>query len=195
MFKWGRISASAWEMECVISNYTDNVLAKIPHKQNCWADKNLANSRTFLHLVTIQKILPENSFVQDTPKDVEMDIISTLEAHNLVAQALICLSNLAQNNDASIMCYFPVVMYGCESWTIKKAEGRRINAFKLWCWRRFLRVLWTARRSNWSILKEISAWNLNDARNLGYTSGVKRYSEKHRSERPKDRGIFFLQAA
>ena len=79
--------------ECVISNYTDNVLAKIPHKQNCWADKNLANSRTFLHLVTIQKILPENSFVQDTPKDVEMDIISTLEAHNLVAQALICLSH------------------------------------------------------------------------------------------------------
>ena len=51
---------------------------------------------------------------------------------------------------------FSVVMYGCESWTIKKAEGRRINAFKLWCWRRFLRVLWTARRSNWSILKEIS---------------------------------------
>jgi len=51
---------------------------------------------------------------------------------------------------------FPVVMYGCESWTIKKAEGRRINAFELWCWRRLLRVPWTARRSNQSILKEIS---------------------------------------
>ena len=51
---------------------------------------------------------------------------------------------------------FPVVMYGCESWTIKKAEGQRIDAFKLWCWRRLLRVLWTARRSNQSILKEIS---------------------------------------
>ena len=51
---------------------------------------------------------------------------------------------------------FPVVMYGCESWTIKKAEGRRIDAFELWCWRRLLRVLWTARRSNQSILKEIS---------------------------------------
>ena len=51
---------------------------------------------------------------------------------------------------------FPVVMYGCESWTIKKAEHRRINAFELWCWRRLLRVLWTARRSNQSILKEIS---------------------------------------
>ena len=51
---------------------------------------------------------------------------------------------------------FPVVMYGCESWTIKKAEHQRINAFELWCWRRLLRVPWTARRSNQSILKEIS---------------------------------------
>ena len=51
---------------------------------------------------------------------------------------------------------FPVVMYGCESWTVKKAECRKIDAFELWCWRRLLRVPWTARRSNWSILKEIS---------------------------------------
>ena len=50
---------------------------------------------------------------------------------------------------------FPVVMHGCESWTVKKAEGRRIDAFELWCWRRLLRVPWTARRSNQSILKEI----------------------------------------
>ena len=51
---------------------------------------------------------------------------------------------------------FPVVMHGCESWTVKKAEHRRIDAFELWCWRRFLRVPWTAGRSNQSILKEIS---------------------------------------
>ena len=51
---------------------------------------------------------------------------------------------------------FPVVMYGCESWTVKKAEHRRIDAFELWCWRRLLRVPWTARKSNQSILKEIS---------------------------------------
>ena len=51
---------------------------------------------------------------------------------------------------------FPVVMYGCESWTVKKAESQRINAFELWCWRRLLRVPWTARRSYQSILKEIS---------------------------------------
>ena len=51
---------------------------------------------------------------------------------------------------------FPVVMYGCESWIVKKTEGRRIDAFELWCWRRLLRVPWTARRSNQSILKKIS---------------------------------------
>ena len=51
---------------------------------------------------------------------------------------------------------FPVVMYGCESWTVKKAECQRIDAFELWCWRRLLRVRWTARRSNQSILKEVS---------------------------------------
>ena len=53
---------------------------------------------------------------------------------------------------------FPVVMYGCESWTIKKAEHKRIDAFELWCWRRLLRVPWTARRSNQSILKELIPW-------------------------------------
>ena len=53
---------------------------------------------------------------------------------------------------------FPIVMYGCESWTITKAEHRRIDAFELWCWRRLLRVPWTARRSNQSILKETQSW-------------------------------------
>ena len=55
-----------------------------------------------------------------------------------------------------IVMVFPVVMYGCESWTIKKAEQQTIDAFELWCWRRLLRVPWTARRLNQSILKEIS---------------------------------------
>ena len=53
---------------------------------------------------------------------------------------------------------FPVVMYGCESWTVKKAEHRRTDAFELWCWRRLLRVPWPAKRSNQSILKEIQSW-------------------------------------
>ena len=62
----------------------------------------------------------------------------------------------ANKGPSSQGCCFPVVMYGCESWTIKKAERRRIDAFELWCWRRLLRIPWTARRSNKSILKEIS---------------------------------------
>ena len=63
---------------------------------------------------------------------------------------------LATNVHLVKVMIFPLVMYGCESWTIKKAEHRRIDAFELWCWRRLLRVPWTARRSNQSILKEIS---------------------------------------
>ena len=58
--------------------------------------------------------------------------------------------------DSTQVTIFPVVMYGCKSWTVKKAEHRRIDTFELWCWRRLLRVPWTARRSNQSILKEIS---------------------------------------
>ena len=62
------------------------------------------------------------------------------------------LDSLLKSRDIT----FPVVMYGCESWTVKKAERQRIDAFELWCWRRIFRVPWTARRSNQSILKEIS---------------------------------------
>ena len=79
------------------------------------------------------------------------------------------LDSLFKNGDVTLptkvhlvkAMIFPVVMCGCECWTIKKAEGRRIDAFELWCWRRLLRVPWTARRSNQSILKEIDS---------GYTS-------------------------
>ena len=77
---------------------------------------------------------------------------------------MINLDSMVKNRDITLptkICLvkamvFPVVMYGCESWTIKKAESRRIDALEMWCWRRLLRVPWTARRSNQSILKEIS---------------------------------------
>ena len=72
---------------------------------------------------------------------------SILESRNITLPSKVCLVKAT---------VFPVVMYGCESWTIKKAEHRRIDAFELWCWRRLLRVPWTARTSNQSILKEIS---------------------------------------
>ena len=79
-------------------------------------------------------------------------------------KAMINLDSMLKSRDITLptkvhllkAMIFPVVMYGCESWTIKKAECRRIDAFELWCWRRLLRVPWTARRSNQSILKEIS---------------------------------------
>ena len=79
-------------------------------------------------------------------------------------KAMTNLDNILKSRDITLSTkinlfkamVFPVVMYGCESWTIKKAEHRRIDAFELWCWRRLLRVPWTARRTNQSILKEIS---------------------------------------
>ena len=66
------------------------------------------------------------------------------------------LDSILKSRDIVKAMVFPVVMYGCESWTVKKAEHQRIDAVELWCWRRFLRAPWTARRSNQSILKEIS---------------------------------------
>ena len=80
-------------------------------------------------------------------------------------KAMINLDSILKSRDITLLTkvhpikviVFPGVMYGCESWTIKKAECQRMDAFELWCWRRLLRVPWTARRSNQSILKEISA--------------------------------------
>ena len=82
----------------------------------------------------------------------------------LIRKVMTNLDNLLKSRDISLptkvhlvkAMVFPVVMYGCESWTIKKAECPRIDAFELWCWRRFLRIPWTGKRSNQSILKEIS---------------------------------------
>ena len=80
-------------------------------------------------------------------RKVMTNLDSILKSRNITLSTKVCLVNAM---------VFPVVMYGCESWTVKKAEGQRIDAFELWCWRRLLRVAWTARRSNQSVLKEIS---------------------------------------
>ena len=80
-------------------------------------------------------------------RKVMTNLVSILKSRDITLPTKVCLVKAM---------FFPVVMYGCESWTIKKAECRRIDAFDLWCWRRLLRVPWTARRSNQSILKEIS---------------------------------------
>ena len=93
------------------------------------------------------------------------DCIHEIKRHLLLGRKVVTnLDSILKSPDITLptkVCLvkamvFPVVMYGCESWTMKKAERQRIDAFELWCWRRLLRVLWTARRSNQSILKEIS---------------------------------------
>ena len=93
------------------------------------------------------------------------DCIHEIKRHLLLGKKVMTnLDSIFKSRDISLSTkvhlvkamVFPVVMYGCESWTIRKAECRRIDAFELWCWRRLLRVPWTARRSNQSILKEIS---------------------------------------
>ena len=80
-------------------------------------------------------------------RKVMTNLDSILQSRDITLPTKVCLVKAM---------VFPVVMYGCESWTVKKVEHRRIDAFELWCWRRLLRVPWTARRSNQSILKEIS---------------------------------------
>ena len=93
------------------------------------------------------------------------DCSHEIKRHLLLGRKVMTnLDNILKSRDITLptkVCLvkptvFPVVMYGCESWTVKKAEGRRIDAFELWCWRSFLRVPWTARGSNQSILKETS---------------------------------------
>ena len=93
------------------------------------------------------------------------DCSHEIKRHLLLGRkAMVNLDSILKSRDITLLTkvhlvkaiVFPIVMYGCESWTVKKAERCRINAFELWCWRRLLRVPWTARRSNQSILKEIS---------------------------------------
>ena len=93
------------------------------------------------------------------------DCSHEIKRHLLLGRKVMAnLDNILKSRDITLSTkvhpvkamIFPMVIYGCESWTVKKAEHRRIDAFELWCWRRLLRVPWTARRSNQSILKEIS---------------------------------------
>ena len=83
-------------------------------------------------------------------RKVMTNLDSILKSRDIILPTKVCLVKAM---------VFPVVIYGCESWTVKKAEHRRIDAFELWCWRRLLRVPWASRRSNQTILKEISPKN------------------------------------
>ena len=92
-------------------------------------------------------VVPFSSCLQLLPAKVMTNLDSILKSRDITLPTKVHLVKAM---------VFPVVMYGCKSWTIKKAERRRIDAFELWCWRRLLRIPWTARRSNQSILKEFN---------------------------------------
>ena len=108
----------------------------------------------------------DRSYFGGTPKSLQMVTCShEIKRHLLFGRKVMThLDSILKSRDIILptkfhlgkATVFPVVVYGCESWTIKKAEHRRMYVFELWCWRRFLRVPWTARRSNQSILKEIN---------------------------------------
>ena len=109
-------------------------------------------------------VVTESLFLGSTIT-VEGDCCHEIRRHLLLGRkAMTNLDSVLKSRDITLptklhivkAMVFPVVMYGCESWTVKKAERQRIDAFELWCWRRLLRVPWTARRSNQSIVKEIS---------------------------------------
>ena len=97
------------------------------------------------------------------PKSLQM-VTAAMKLKDAYSKVMTNLDSILESRDITLSkkvhlvkaMVLPVVMYGCESWTIKKAEHQRIDAFELWCWRRLLRVPWTARRSNQFILKEIS---------------------------------------
>ena len=104
-------------------------------------------------------------YLSGAPKSLQMVMSAMKLRHLLLGRKVITnLDSILKSRDITLPTKvhlvkaigFPVVMYGCESWTVKKAECQRIDAFELWCWIRLLRVPWTARRSNQSILKEIS---------------------------------------
>ena len=107
-----------------------------------------------------------SDFIFGAPKSLQMVIAAMKfkDAYSLEGKFMTNLDSILRSRDITLptkVCLvkamvFPVVMYGCESWTVKKAERQRIDAFELWCWRRLLKVAWTARRSNQSILKENS---------------------------------------
>ena len=139
---------------------------KVGLKLNIQKIKIMASSPITSWPIDGETMLTVTDFILEGSKITAVDDCShEIKRHLLLGRkAMTNLDSILKSRDITLptkvhlvkTMVFPVVMYGCESWTIKKAESPRINAFELWCWRRLLRVPWTARRSNQSILKEIS---------------------------------------
>ena len=139
---------------------------KVGLKLNMQKTKIMAFSPITLWQIDGETVETVTDFILGVPNSLQMVTAAMkLKRHLLLGRKVMTnLDSLLKSRDITLptkVCLvkamvFPVDMYGCESWTIKKAECRRIDAFELWCWRRLLRVPWTARRSNQFILKEIS---------------------------------------
>jgi len=138
---------------------------KVGLKLNIKKTKIMASGRITSWRIDGETVETVSDFILGAPKSLQM-VPAAMNLKNLLLgrKAFINLDSILKSRDITLLTkfclvkaiIFQVVMYGCENWTIKKAECRRIDAFALWCWRRLLRVPWTARRSNQSILKEIS---------------------------------------
>ena len=132
-----------------------------------WGRKELDTTEATSWEIDGETVETVSDFIFGAPKSLQMVITSHEIKRRLLLErkAMTILDSVLKSRDITLptkvrlvkAMVFPVVMYGCEIWTIKEAEHRRIDAFELWCWRRLLRVPWTARRSNQSTLKEISS--------------------------------------
>ena len=139
---------------------------KVGLKLNIQKTKIMASGPTTLWQIDGETVATVADFIfLDSKITADGDCSHEIKRHLLLGRKVMTnIDSIFKSRDITLpttvrlvkAMVFPVVMYGCESWTVKKAERRRIDAFDLWCWRRLLRVLWTARRSNQSILKEIS---------------------------------------
>ena len=114
------------------------------------ASLSIINSWSLLKLMSIQSVMPSNHLILCCPLLLLPSIFPSIFSN----ESALHVKLPTKVRQVKVMV-FPVVMYGCESWTVKKDEHQRIDAFELWCWRRLLRVPWTARRSSQSVLKEI----------------------------------------
>ena len=135
---------------------------KVGLKLNIQKTKIMASGPIISWQIDVETV---SDFIYGTPKSLrKVTAAMRLRCLLLGRKARTSLDSILKSRDITLptkvrlvkAMVFPVIMYGCESWTIKKAECRRIDAFELWCWRRLLRAPWTARSSNQSILKEIS---------------------------------------
>ena len=138
---------------------------KVGLKLNIQKTKIMASGPITSWQIDGETVETVTDFILGAPKSLQMLTAAMILRHFLLGRkVMINLDSILKSRDITLptkVCLvkamvFPVVMYGCESWTIKKAERQRIDAFELWCWRRLLRIPWTARRFNQSILKEIS---------------------------------------